>query len=253
MKASLRRQELLSYLEKNHIGYTSALCRELDVSAMTIHRDFEAMAKQGLVTLIRGGAAINHGTAVLYNMNLRQTQLPLEKSRIAARCAQLAQEGTTIFIDCGSTAERIAEAVKGKKNLTILTNSLSCAQVLANSKENKLIMVPGVFSSLLHGFSGQLTADFIRRFQVDILFLGANGIDIERGLTSPDYTDAETKRVLIRHANKVVVAADHTKLGKSFFVTIARLPQLHHIITDSNADEATVKAFLDKGANLELV
>lgn len=253
MKASLRRRELLNYLEKNNIGYTSTLCRELNVSAMTIHRDFEAMAKQGLVTLIRGGAALNHGTAVLYNMHLRQTQLPLEKSRIAERCAQLTHEGNTIFIDCGSTAERIAEAINGKKNITILTNSLNCAQVLSDSKQNKLIMVPGVFSSPLHGFSGQLTTDFIRRFQVDILFLGANGIDAARGLTSPDYTDAETKRVLIRHANRTVIAADHTKLGRSFFVTIARPAEIDAIITDSSADKDMVNALREKGVNVELV
>lgn len=252
MKASLRRKELLNYLEKKHIGYTSALCRELDVSAMTIHRDFEAMARQGLVTLIRGGAAINHGTALLYNMNLRQTRLPLEKSRIAERCALLAHEGSTIFIDCGSTAERIAEAIKGKKNITVLTNSLSCAQVLSDSKKNKLIMAPGVFSGPLHGFSGQLTTDFIRRFQMDILFLGANGIDASRGLTSPDYTDAETKRVLMRHANRTVIAADHTKLGKSFFVTIAQPAEIDTIITDAGADKNMVNSLREKGINVEL-
>ena len=84
MSAAERRKALLDYLEKNRTGYTSVLCTEMNVSAMTIRRDFEAMAKQGLVTLVRGGAALNHGAAVLYSLNLRQAQHPEEKQRIAA-------------------------------------------------------------------------------------------------------------------------------------------------------------------------
>ena len=253
MKASLRRKELLSYLEKNQIGYTSALCQELNVSAMTIHRDFEAMSKQGLVTLIRGGAAINHGSAVLYSQGLRQTQLPLEKRRIASHCASLVREGMTIFLDCGSTTERIAEALRSKKGITVLTNSLASANILSQSKENKLIMVPGIYSAPLGGFSGQMTTEFMERFQLDILFLGANGLSSARGLTSPDFTDADTKRVLVRLASRVIVAADHTKLGKDCFISIAKLSDLGMIVTDKDADPQIIDEMQAHGANIELV
>ena len=253
MKASLRRQEILSYLEKNQIGYTSVLCQELNVSAMTIHRDFEAMAKQGLVTLIRGGASINHGTAMLYSQSLRQTHLPLQKHRIAAYCADLVHEGATVFIDCGSTTERIAKALNSKKNVTFLTNSLTCAHILSNNKESKLVMVPGVYSALLHGFSGQFTMDFIQRFQLDLIFLGANGLDAEHGLTSPDITDAETKRMLIKHAHKVVVATDHTKLGQVCFISIAKLSSVDMIVTDNEADPYIVEGIRTANTNIVLV
>ena len=165
MKASARREEILKYLEANHTGYTADLCRELNVSAMTIRRDFEFMASQGLVTLIRGGAALNHGTAVIYSLKFRQTQLPLEKQRIAERCAAMVSEGNAVFIDCGSTAERIAEALRGKKNITVLTNSLDTAQVLSTAKGIRLIMVPGEFNEDIRGFNGLLTTDFIQRFR----------------------------------------------------------------------------------------
>lgn len=253
MKSSLRRKELLNYLEKNHIGYTSALCQELKVSAMTIHRDFEAMAKQGLVTLIRGGAAINHGSAVLYSQGLRQTQLPLEKRRIAAYCVGLVHEGTTVYLDCGSTAERIAEALRTKKGITVLTNSLDSAHVLSGSKENKLVMVPGIFFAPLRGFSGQMTTEFMSRFNVDILFLGANGLSVGSGLTSPDFTDADTKRVLVKLAQKVVVATDHTKLGKDCFITIAKLSEIDLIVTDNEADTHIIEDMREHGANIKLV
>ena len=253
MNAADRRQELLNYLGKHQIGYTSALCEVLNVSAMTIHRDFAALAKQGLVTIIRGGAAINHGTAVLHSLRLRQTRLPLEKRRIAAHCAALVSEGSTVFLDCGSTVERLAEELRTKKNLTILTNSLDAAQILTGGKDNRLIMVPGVFSAPMRGFFGQMTADFMENFLVDLLFLGANGVDAGRGLTSPDYTDAGTKKALIRNARRVVVAADHTKLGQSFFERIAPLAALDRIVTDDGASPEILAELRAAGARIEAV
>ena len=98
MKAAARREEILKYLEVNHMGYTADLCQVLNVSAMTIRRDLEFMAGQGLVTLIRGGAAINHGTAVIYSLKFRQTQLPLEKQRIAQRCAAMVSVKATRYL-----------------------------------------------------------------------------------------------------------------------------------------------------------
>ena len=114
-------------------------------------------------------------------------------------------------------------------------------------------MVPGIFKSLLHGFSGQMTTDFMRRFQVDMLFLGANGIDIAHGLTSPDITDAETKRVLLKHARQTIVAADHTKLGKFFFVTIAKLSDINLIVTDKEADPNIIEDIKVCNNNMVLV
>ncbi|WP_037377057.1 DeoR/GlpR family DNA-binding transcription regulator [Selenomonas sp. AB3002] len=253
MKASARREEILKYLQAHQTGYTAELCRELDVSAMTIRRDFEVMAGQGLVTLIRGGAALNHGTSVVYSLKLRQTHLPLEKQRIAQRCADMVCEGNSVFIDCGSTAERIGEALRGKKNITVLTNSLDTAQVLSTAKGIKLIMVPGEFNEAIRGFTGLLTTDFIQRFRIDYIFLGANGIDASHGMTVPDYADAETKRVLIRQSRHVIVAADHAKLGSSYFEIVARLPEIEAIVTDSDADETIVQELRADGTEVILV
>ncbi len=253
MKASVRRDMILQYLEENHLGYTTDLCAKFDVSAMTIHRDFEAMAKQGLVTRIRGGAALNHGTAVLYSLNLRQTKHPAEKKRIASYCANLVQEGMSVFIDCGSTPEHIAELLQAKRGLTILTNSLDTAQILSQNSDNRLIMVPGVFDPALRGFFGPMATSFMERFLVDILFLGANGIDAKFGMTAPNFTDAEMKRFLLSHAQKVVVGADHTKLGTSFFEQVTPISAIDLIVTDKDASPEKVKEMEEAGTEVHLV
>lgn len=233
-KAAERRQRILSYLERTPVGSTAELCEKLQVSAMTIHRDFQVMAAQGLITIVRGGAVRNHGTAALYGLQVRQMSMPLEKRRIARTCAGLVQEGMTVYLDCGSTMELIARELRSRRGITVLTASLDGAQMLSGADGPCLIMVPGVYQAAIRGFSGQMTTDFMERFQVDLAFLGANALDISCGLTSPDYTDAETKRRLIRQARRVVVAANHTKLGCQCFERIACLSELDVLVTDTD-------------------
>ncbi len=252
MGAIQRRKEIISYLEKNHTAYTAVLCEDMHVSAMTIRRDFDYLARQGLVTLLRGGAALNRGAAVLHSLHLRQTCQPEEKRCIARYCAGLIQEGESIFLDCGSTIECIAALLGTKRNITVLTPSLDAAQLLSSARGIRLIMVPGLFAASLRGFSGQMTVDFMHRFCIDRMFLGANGLDIEYGLTSPDYGDAETKRALLHQAKQVIVAADHTKIGSAYFEIIAPLSELDLLVTDSRLEPTLLQSLRDAGMQVVL-
>lgn len=253
MSSNERRHSILKILEQEKTAYTAELAERLGVSAMTIRRDFEMMAKQGLVTIIRGGAALNIGSAVMYRMNYRQTQMPLEKQRIAEYCANMVQEGNSVFLDCGTTVERIAEALSRKSNITVLTNSLNGAQILSSAKKIQLIMVSGEFSEEQQGFGGQITSNFMERFNVDIYFLGVVGLDPVQGLTSSSVMDGETSRSVMRHAKRVIAVLDHTKLGYVYFEKIADVNEIDLIVTDTGADAEIVRQIRAKGGNIIMV
>lgn len=248
-----RRKYILSLLEQNHEASIGELTKKLNVSSMTIRRDIEFLSKQGLVTQIRGGVTLNHGAAFLHSQSLRKTRHIEEKYRIAKYCAELIPEGSSIFIDCGSTTNRIAEEILQKRNITVMTNSLDVAQTLSTTKNLKVIMVPGVFSLATRGFMGQFTSDFIKNFTIDFLFLGANGLDVMHGLSSPDYVDAQTKKSLIQHSKKIIIATDHSKLNLNFFIMIAKLNEIHLIVTDTKADANIIENIRSAGANVALV
>lgn len=252
MNAHDRREFLLSYLQKNNVGYISELCNELDVSAMTIRRDFAAMAKQGTVTIIHGGATINHGNAVVQNLNARQVKYPLEKQRIAEYCASLVPEGATVFIDASSTTERIADCLKKRQNLTVLTCSLNVGNILAQNPNITLIMVPGTYRHRVQAISGQMTVEFLNRFYLDYLFMGCAGIDVEHGLTCPDYVDAETKRAILKNCRHIIIPADHSKLGRSSFDRITPLSNIEMIVTDKKADREIISE-LENHVKVQLV
>lgn len=253
MKAIKRRRDIIEYLEANQTAYISELSEHLNVSAMTIRRDLNAFAEQGLVTLIHGGAVLNRGVSFTYSRRFRKQKLHAEKRRIAQYCANLVNEGSSVFIDCGSTPEEIAEMLVNKKNIVVLTNSLPVANILSAAKNLKLIMAPGVFYDKPQGFLGQFTTEFISRFKIDILFLGGDGIDSQRGATNPDIIDSSTKRSLVKQAVRTIFAADHTKLGTSSFISIADLKELSLVVTDTGADAQIVTELRSHGLEIVLV
>ncbi len=137
----------------------------------------------------------------------------------------------------------MAELLRSKKNLIVMTHSLLAANALANAKKIKHIMCPGEFREQSMAYMGPLTDEFIENFQIDTLFLCVEGIDVEQGVSVVDILDGNTKKVLVKKARKVICIADHSKFNKSFFYKIAPLTDIDLIITDDGLDDDTKKQF----------
>ena len=71
---------------------------------------------------------------------------------------------------------------------------------------------------------------------VDVAFIGTNGVSAERGLTTPDTGEAAVKRAMIQAARRVVVLADHSKVGNDCLARFGELSQVETIITDTGLD-----------------
>jgi DeoR/GlpR family transcriptional regulator of sugar metabolism len=241
MQTKNRRKSVLEALQKNKSVSISDLAEQLDVSSITIRRDLNRLAEQGIVTLIYGGAVLNEGTAAIASVMVRERRSQTEKSHIAAFCAELIKESNSVYIDGGSTTKNIAEAVMDRKNIVVLSHSLAVMNVLANAKDIQLISVPGVYMGAKKGFYGQLALDFISNFQLDIAFLGVSGLDIENGITGPDLDDAQIKRILIKKAKRKVIAVDHTKIGKKCFVKACDIRDIDILVTDKQADKKIIE------------
>ncbi|MGL5269474.1 MAG: DeoR/GlpR family DNA-binding transcription regulator [Selenomonadaceae bacterium] len=253
MNVRSRRQAVLEDLKETGVVNINELAARLSVSSMTIRRDLRRLAEQGLVTLVREGAILNSGAASLYNLTLREKKEQTEKGRIGRYCADLIKEGNAVFIDCGSTAKAIAEAITTKKNIVVLTNSLPVMNILGNNKNIRLISVPGVYVEANQGFWGELASEFLRRFKLDIVFIGAWAIDVESGIMTPDVSAAQTESVLLKQGRKTVVVIDHTKLGTSALIQIGEFDDIDLIVTDRNADEKILAEIRSKGVEISLV
>ena len=253
MKVMQRRREILKRLEITRSATIKELAEALDVSTMTIRRDLNGFAEQGVITLTHGSAVLNSGGAFFYHQRFRKKTLQAEKNRIGKYCAGLVKEGSSIFIDCGSTTEEIAPYLTERKNIVVITDSLPVANILSTAKELKLLITPGEYVVGINGFVGELTNEFMRRFTVDLLFLAGTGVNVKSGVTTASLVDSMTKRTLVQQARKIVLALDHTKLQVNSLASVAALAEIDMIVTDVGADPEVIENLRGHGVEIILV
>jgi len=216
----------------------SDLTQQLGVSDMTIRRDLEVLARDGLVEKVHGGAVLP-GTPTTAHEPGFEDKLVLErpeKASIAHSAAGLVRPGTAIAITAGTTTFALAQCLLDVPGLTIVTNSLRVTNLFSGTRgldgtADSVVLTGGVRtpSDAPVGPVADLT---IRSLHFDLLFLGCYGFDVNAGLTTPNLAEAETNRALIRVARRVVVLADHTKWGLVGLSSFARLSEVDVLITD---------------------
>lgn len=209
------------------------------VSEMTVRRDLEALEREGVLKRVHGGAI----TAISRSYEppfAARAKINVEvKERIGRLAASLLAEGETAILDVGTTTLEVARALRGRRNLTILTPSLRAAQLLANEPGIRLMVTGG----LARPGELSLVGDLAERAFVDLRFdtfvMGVAGIEADAGLTEYNLDDARVKRSALAGARRCVVVADSSKLGKVAFARICSLDPVDVLVTDAGAtDEA---------------
>ncbi|WP_210605076.1 DeoR/GlpR family DNA-binding transcription regulator [Brevibacterium oceani] len=207
-----RREDILSLL-KTGTWTITRLAEELETSGSTIRRDLRDLAEAGEVIRTIGGATA--AGFVEPPLGQRMETNAEAKDAIAATGLDHLGEGVrTIFLDAGSTTVRLAERIRDRDDLTVITRGLEIALALAHPAGPRVIMVGGEVSTLSHGTTGALSDHALGRVDVDVAFLGADAVDLSRGLGEPTLDEARTKELIAEHARSVVVLADSSKFGR---------------------------------------
>ncbi|MBQ1622745.1 MAG: DeoR/GlpR family DNA-binding transcription regulator [Selenomonadaceae bacterium] len=236
MQTRQRREQVLMVLKERRRVTIEGLAKDLEVSTMTIRRDLRRLADEDIVTLVHGGAVYNEGGAYLPALTVREKTMRREKSAIAEYCAQQIPEGSAVYLDNGSTTVEIADALRGKQNIAVLSHSLPVLNILSHAKNIQLISVSGIYEPRAKGFFGDLALRMLRQFRIDIAFLGVTAVDAEDGVMSAVFYEQALKKVLVERAKKKILAIDHTKIGGSSFLKVCDLHEIDGIVTDKFAD-----------------
>jgi len=212
------------------------LADELDVTPETVRRDLTALERQGLLRRVHGGAIPIERLGFEPAVGTRAEVLTAEKERIAkAALALLPREGS-ILLDAGTTTARLAEALPEDRELTVVTNALDIAVTLAHRPNLTVLALGGRVRSRTLAAVDVWALDALKDTFVDVAFLGTNGISAERGLTTPDPTEAAVKRAMIGAARRSVVLGDHTKVGADHLIRFGDLEQVDTFVTDAGLD-----------------
>ena len=231
----------------------SDLAVELRVSAATLRRDLADMEDQGLLIRTHGGArpqAVHDEVPV----HLRDLEAKEAKHRIAIRAAELIPSGPyAVALSGGTTTAEIARALARRTQLTIVTNALTIAMELASRPTAKVILTGGVVRSTSFEAVGVLAENTFKAVNVGTAILGVDGISVAGGATTHDEVEVRTNHAMVEHAQRVMVVADGSKVGRVTLARMAEPSQIDLLITDTTADPDELQRLRDEGVTVHLV
>jgi len=247
---SEERQIKISVLlkEKSSIK-VSELSNIFNVSESTIRRDLREMEEKGLLTRTHGGAVNTEKTNFELSFKEKEDKKHAEKLYIGKIAAALIEDGDTIILDSGTTTLQIARYIKAK-NITVITNSIDIASELSVRKDIELIVTGGALRVTTRAMVGPITEGVLKSFKVDKAFIGANGISIEEGITTPNIMEAYIKKEMMKAASKVILAADSSKFNQVSFSVICPARAVDLIITSSDLNEDVIEQYKEIGVEI---
>ncbi len=256
MLAAQRHSLILQEITQRSAARISDLAEALEVSEMTIRRDIEQLAEQGLLEKVHGGATavVSKNMAIEPPFQSKSLREQLAKDAIAARAAQEIAAGSSIGLMGGSSVFAVAKLAVTIPGLTIVTNSLPVSDLFAREgQRNQTVVLAGGLRTPTDSFVGDIAVSAFSSLNLDIVFMGTHGMDLLGGFSTPNLQESETNRAVIAKARKLVVLADHTKWGEVGFSTFARLDEADLLITDSGIGAAALKTLKSTVRDLAVV
>jgi DeoR family transcriptional regulator of aga operon len=242
-----RRIRILEQLKLNGQVNVHELSETLDVSGVTIRNDLKQLERKGVLIRARGGA-------LKYEQKLVEEDFPLsdkekrqlrEKMEIGKKAAELIEESNTIIIDSGSTTYELARNLKNFKNLTVITNALNVATLLADYININVIVPGGMLKKNSLSLVGIPAERGFTEYFCDKLFLGVDGFDLNFGISTPNPEEAHLNQVMISVSREVIVVADSSKFSRRGFAHIAPVTKISAVVTDKGIS-AENKSRLEK-------
>ena len=241
MLAIERRNAISEILAARGKVIVSELAREFSVTEETIRRDLDRLEKDGLATKTYGGAVAGNSSSVDIPYRVRMGVNVEQKKAIAEKVAALIKDGQRIMLDASSTAIYVTRAIKNKKNITVITNSVEILLELAEKSDWTVFSTGGVLKEGALSLTGSSAERMIRGYHVDIAVCSCKGIDMKLGITDSNEKDAQIKQAVYASAERKVLALDGGKFDRKSFVKVCDITEVDTIVTDSKPSDTWVE------------
>jgi DeoR/GlpR family transcriptional regulator of sugar metabolism len=246
-----QRYELIQeYLVNNKIATYAALARLLEVSESTVRRDLEWMESQGILERTRGGAIFSQRIRAETEYIQRAQSNIEEKRLIGAAAAKFIEPGDLIFINSGTTTAQVINHIKGVPNVTVITNNTSALTEMQEI-DYDLMLLGGSYMPHSNAVIGHFAIENIRQVNATKSFIGIEGISLKYGCTVPTQMEAELVRLMIENTQgPVIIVTDHSKWGSVSNYLLAKIEQIHKLITDEKLDVNARMALAVRGVDV---
>ncbi len=256
-KYERRTIRLLAMLQRNKRLGVKIVASNLGISEATARRFFGRLEEEGKVIRVHGGVQLAEPLGYDYSFRVQAAHRQDQKALIAARAAQLVNDGDRIFLDSGTTVLKLAEALSLKlqtgdlKGIVVLTNSISHIETVA--RWCKVILVGGEIRAERLDVCGSVAEKTLMLFHLNKAFFGADAISASGGCMTTDERTSTINEIVVERAGKSYVLADSSKFDKTSFIRYASLEEIDLILTDDGISAETLKAFSDAGSHIEVV
>lgn len=227
----------------------SALATMFDVSEATVRRDLETLEQQRLVHRTHGGAT-THAAFHDLPLSYKTAQDLPEKRRIAERALRLLDRARVVGMTGGTTVTEFARLLTGVESLTVVTNALNIAVELASNPRLRVFAAGGEVRGSSQEAVGPSAESFLAGYNIDVAFIGVDGVDAAAGCTTYDPVGARVNAVLRERARVAAVLADATKITRVALAPVCAMSEVDVLITDSRADRGAVEAIRRRGCDV---
>ena len=237
-----RRQRLITILREQPGIRVPEVAELLDVSEGTIRNDLNSLAGSGQVTRVRGGGVLldeQPGRSPIFTTRLNTHRIA--KQDIARQAAALVQDNDSMLLDSSTSSYYLACCLKGRRELTVITNGIETARELAKNASNTVILLGGVLRVDGTAINVPLAEQILTEYHLKTAFLSCSGFTLESGLTEVDIHEAQIKRKFIASSGSLVALIDSSKLGRADLTPFASLDQITRLFTDTGLTPAWIK------------
>lgn len=246
MKRRDRRQEILDLLAQGEAMGIHGLAATLSVSDETVRRELRLLEADGLIERIHGGARIAKSVEE-GPFEARLHRNAAVKQRIAAAIAHGVEDGETLYLDASSTTFHVAQALKGKRDLTVVTNALGVAAELGGRNGNRLYLAGGELDDRYRAFFDATARAYLAQFRPGMAIVSTESVAPGAGFTDYHIGEGELCRQMIGQSRRVTMAVDASKFDRTSVVAVASFADVDRIVTDRAIDTgyAAVAAGID--------
>lgn len=247
-----RRWAILQEVQQRGRIRVAELSRQLGLSEVAIRRHLRQLEEAGLLRRVHGGAQALTPGGHSSVFEARLLQNGAVKQALGRAAAALIDPGASVFLDSGTTILEVARqlstlAAEGGAGLTVLTRSLAIAAEIRTQRRIRLIVVGGVYVHDFDDFVGPQVSQTLQEVHADILFIGTDGVDGERGFTTDNVLEANLYKDIARCAERVVVVTDSSKVGVTKVQTTLAFSDIHTFVTDNAAPPEFLEMLRERG------
>ncbi|WP_218452958.1 DeoR family transcriptional regulator [Salmonella enterica] len=252
---SERREQIIQRLRQQGSVQVNDLSTLFGVSTVTIRNDLAFLEKQGIAVRAYGGALIcgSNNSGIEPSVEDKSSLNTALKRSIARAAVELIKPGHRVILDSGTTTYEIARLMRNHTDVIAMTNGMNVANALLEAEGVELLMTGGHLRRQSLSFYGDQAEQSLQNYHFDMLFLGVDSIDLERGISTHNEDEARLNRRMCEVAERIVVVTDSSKFDHSSLHKIVDTQRIDMIIVDEGIPVESLEGLRKSGIDVILV